>query len=110
MTVTPVDALFDTGASATCILHDVAVKLDLPVIGKREMVTATGLSTMNVYLADFVFPFGVPGKSQEGRGKDVMLTEFRSDGTTFKMFLGRDVLCQGMFQMVGMENKFMFCL
>ena len=39
-----------------------------------------------------------------------MLTEFRSDGANFKMLLGRDVLCQGMFQMVGFENKFMFCL
>ncbi|HIJ44064.1 MAG TPA: hypothetical protein HPP50_03800 [Rhodospirillaceae bacterium] len=67
--VTAVDALFDTGASATCILHDIAVKLDLPVIGKTQMMSASGLSTMNIYLADLVFPFGTPGKSQEAHGK-----------------------------------------
>jgi hypothetical protein len=104
-------ALIDTGASMTCIAREIAVETKLPLIGKTQMASASHVVEANVYLADLVLPFGRPGPDVTSfLQENVQVMEFEPNRSPFKALLGRDVLCAGVFSMVGFDGKFTFCL
>lgn len=106
-----VRALVDTGATITCITPALADKVGLLLLGKTTMISASETSDVNLYFASFFIPFGEPGKAAaQGQIDDMPMMEFNMEGGQFQMLLGRDILCQGVFQMVGYDRRFMFCL
>lgn len=105
-----VRALVDTGATITCITPAFADEVGLPLIGKTTMISASETRDVNLYLASFFIPFGEPGKATHGQVDDMPMMEFNMEGDQFQMLLGRDILCRGVFQMVGYDRRFMFCL
>ena len=111
VSVTQVRALVDTGATLTCITPEMADRVGLPLLGKTTMISASEKRDVNLYLASFLIPFGVPGKAQyQGVVDDMPMMEFKMEGSEIQMLLGRDILCQGVFQMVGYDGRFMFCV
>ena len=44
-------ALVDTGATESCIDNDLALKLNLPVVDRRQISGVSGLKEVNMYLA-----------------------------------------------------------
>ena len=51
-----VNALWDTGATSTCISKDVVAALNLIPLGRRDILTPSGLSVVNTYLVDILLP------------------------------------------------------
>lgn len=51
-----VDALWDTGATKSCISHDVVQFLRLIPTGQMDVQTPSGQSTVNTYLVDLLLP------------------------------------------------------
>jgi len=90
-------ALWDTGASCSCISHDVAAKLRLIPIGKRTIQTPTGRETVNRYLVDIVLPNDVTVDSVE-----VCESEIGAQG--LNLLVGMDIITIGDFA-VSNHNK-----
>ena len=113
------NALIDTGASITCITPQLAQMVGLPLIGKRNMGTASGTAPSNVYLADLAIPFGAipaasPGQTVQAQVNAVTLpsiavVEFQCPSPHFNMLLGRDILCTGIFTL-GFDGRFTFSI
>ena len=108
--LTQITALVDTGASLTSVTPEIAEKVGLTLLGKTPMMSASETTETNLYLADIAIPFGEPGQSAHGMVSDARVMEFQMDGGNFQMLLGRDILCRGLFQMVGYDKRFTFCL
>ena len=99
-------SLIDTGASLTCISPNVAQTVGLQPIGKRSMVSATQAVPVNVYLVDFVLPFGAAGLVLQG----TQVMEFSPGGNSpFQILVGRDIICQGILTM-SFDGHFTFSL
>ena len=56
-------ALWDTGASGTCISYEVVHNLSLIPTGKQSINTPSGTSTVNTYLIDIILPNNVTIKN-----------------------------------------------
>ena len=54
-----VRALWDTGATRTCISKDVVSSLGLTPVGKQQIHTPSGVSTANTYQLDILLPNNV---------------------------------------------------
>ena len=54
-----VKALWDTGATRTCISKEVVTALNLIPLGKQNMLTPSGTSIANTYLIDVFLPNNV---------------------------------------------------
>lgn len=52
-------ALWDTGATGTCISTDVVKKLSLVASGKKNICTPSGTTEVNTYLVDIILPNNV---------------------------------------------------
>ncbi len=55
-TMLSVNALWDTGASSTCISKALSKKLGLGIIGKHRMRTASGIQTVPEHIIDITLP------------------------------------------------------
>jgi hypothetical protein len=94
-------ALFDTGASVTCISSEVARDLKLPPMGKQTMVGVGGAAATNLYQFNCGFPMGqTPQATGMVTGTFAFFPlqglEFvKTPGTAFDVLLGRDILCKG---------------
>ncbi len=106
------NALFDTGASHTCISKQLAEKADLPATGYKLIASASDLSPATNYFADLALPFGDHSHPATMRYliRDIEVTEFRLPHERFDILLGRDVLGRGLFQMSGHHQHFTFCI
>jgi len=92
--VTLFPSLIDTDASNTCISAQVAQALGLRAMGLRQMVSATQIAPVNVYLVDLAIPFGTNAILRQG----TQVLEFAPpQRSPFQILLGRDVLCLGVF-------------
>ena len=90
--VTLFPSLIDTGASNTCISPQVAQVLSLRPMGLRQMISATQVAPVNVYLVDLAIPFGAATFFRQG----TQVLEFTPpQGSPFQLLLGRDVICLG---------------
>jgi predicted aspartyl protease len=113
-------ALIDTGASITSITADLANQVGLPLIGKRSLGTAGGVVSANVYLADIGVPFGSIPSAPAGAQipitgmstammANIAVMEFNCPSPHFKMLLGRDIICQGVFTL-GFDRRYVLSL
>ena len=63
-------------------------------MGLRQMVSATQIAPVNVYLVDLAIPFGTNAILRQG----TQVLEFAPpQRSPFQILLGRDVLCLGVF-------------
>lgn len=82
----PISALWDTGASSSCISKKVAAEIGLQPLGMAEVHTAGGIHTVPVYKID-VFLNDIIFYSIE-------VTEFVGNGK-FDMLVGMDIITLG---------------
>ena len=52
----PLPALVDTGAGESCIDSELAATLNLPIVNRREIAGAGGVTEVNVHLAQIYVP------------------------------------------------------
>ena len=113
-------ALIDTGASITSITRLLAAQAGLPLIGRRSLGTAGGVVSANLYVADIGVPFGnVPASSAGSQihvagattamMQNIPIMEFDCPSPHFKMLLGRDIICQGVFSLA-FDQRYVFSL
>src|SRR6266545_1384 len=113
-------ALIDTGASITSVTATLAAQAALPLIGKRNLGTAGGVFSANLYVADIAVIFGslpaAPPGSQiavanltTAMMENVPGMEFNCASPHFNMLLGRDIICQGILS-VGFDRRCTFSL
>lgn len=104
MPVVPADikefkALWDTGATASVISAEVAIKLGLSPISQCVTYHAQGKSLVNVYLVNLVLPNQI-------LIKDVRVTEGNLNG--FGVLIGMDIINLGDFALTHRDNKTVF--
>jgi hypothetical protein len=106
MQLTAFPALLDTGASVTCVSPNVAQTVGLQPMGVRQMVSATHMVPVPVYLVDLVLPFGAAGFILSG----AQVVEFSpSGGSAFQILVGRDIICRGVLTM-SFDGHFSFAM
>jgi len=96
-----VNALWDTGASFTCISKNVVQKLDLTSIGKRTIVTPSSSTTVNRYLVNIKLPNNV-----EIVNLEVCDSEIGKGG--FDVLVGMDIITRGDFAVSNYSGKTVF--
>ena len=85
-----VKALWDTGASGTCIASELAEQLGLIPIGNQIAQTPSGQSQFNTYCVDLILPNNVGIRDIPVAG-----TEIRKQG--FDVLIGMDIIGMGDF-------------
>lgn len=80
-------AIWDTGASGTCISKRIAESLKAIPIGMNRINTAAGLVDCNDYLVDIVLPNNVIMQN-------VRVSEF-AGGPNIDILIGMDIISQG---------------
>lgn len=83
-----IDALWDTGATSSCISHDVVASLSLIPTGKRNIRTPSGSSEVNTYLVDIILPNDV-------RIPDLIVCDSEIGAQDIGMLVGMDVINKG---------------
>ena len=97
-TVIPIKALWDTGASRTCISLECVTKLNLVPIGRCTNMTASGPSEARTYLVDVLLPNKVIVP-------EVMVTDARIGTQGFDILIGMDLISIGDFSVSNFEGK-----
>jgi len=92
-----VSALWDTGATGSCISKGLARHLDLKPIDMCIVRGVSGTSTSNVYLIDILLPSDVSINN-------VRVSEFLDNGA-FGIILGMDIITLGDFAISNKEGK-----
>lgn len=100
-----VKALWDTGATNSCISTDVVHKLSLVETGKRNMLTPSGTATRNTYLIDVMLPNKVSIT-------DLVVADSEIGEQNIGLLIGMDVIKRGDFAVSHFNNKttFTFCV
>lgn len=94
-------ALWDTGASITCISESVAKQLSLVPSGKQTIHTPGGQKIVNTYLVDISLPNGVTIS-----GVPVCDSEIGAQG--LDVLIGMDLISRGDFAVTQQNNQTMF--
>lgn len=106
--------LLDSGADITCISPNVANRLNLTPLGKRDVNVVTGQSSANTYMIDIGILFGSPSPTQTkmpiGVVENITVMEFSGPTHNYQGLIGRDIICQGMLTVIGYAGTFTFCL
>jgi len=92
-------ALWDTGATQSCIKSELAISSGLIPSGKTQMTHAGGISdNMHVFRLDLFLPnkFIVPG---------VNVIEMSSPAMHFDFIIGMDIICLGDFAITNIGGK-----
>ena len=84
------EAIWDTGASGTCISGRVVDELKLIPTGKRTMLTPQGSMTVNTYLVNVVLPNKVTVEDVEVCGSSI-------ENQGLAMLIGMDIISFGDF-------------
>ena len=110
-TITPCQALVDTGASVTCISREIAQKIGLQPRGKLPMSSASETREMNSYLVDIAITFGDPTAGVMSAVKHSMIVmEFEANSQHYQALLGRDIIDQALFSIAGYDKRFTICM
>lgn len=96
-----VPALWDTGATNSCISMDVVESLELIETGKIEMSTPSGKDIVNTYLVDVLLPNNVPVK-------DLMVCDSKIGSQGIGMLVGMDIISKGDFCVSNYNGKTVF--
>ena len=97
----PVKALWDTGATGTCISKQLAEKLKLEPIGVTVIQTPSGKATVNKYLINLILNNEVIFKEWE-----VLDSEIHKQG--LDILIGMDIISHGDFAISNFEDKTQF--
>lgn len=93
-----VNALWDTGATTTCVSPNVVQSLSMIPTGKMNSHTASGVSVVNTYLANIILPNHV-------RVTDVMMMDAAIGQRGFDVLIGMDVITTGDFCVSNYQGK-----
>ena len=91
-------AVWDTGASGTCISMKVVDELSLIPIGKETMHTPSGHKQVSVYLVDIVLPNHVYIKNVKVCDSDI-------GNQGIGVLIGMDIILNGDFAVSNTDNK-----
>lgn len=94
-------ALWDTGASVTCISSDVVTRLGLVATGKKTIKTPSGSSTVNTYLISVTLPdnMNIP---------DVEVCDSKIGDQGFDVLIGMDIITKGDFAVSNFNGTTVF--
>lgn len=95
-----VHAIWDTGATGTCISDKVIQELNLLPLGFTVVNTANGSTNAGQFVVDLLFPNNV-------MMKDLRVTEF-SGTPDVDMLIGMDVICAGDMSITNANQKTVF--
>lgn len=98
---TTVRALWDTGATNSCISADVVSNLGLVATGKLPIQTPSGNDVVNTYLVDVMLPNDVPIP-------DLMVCDSKIGAQGIGMLIGMDIINQGDFVVSNYQGKTVF--
>lgn len=96
-----VRALWDTGATSTCISHDVARQLAMTPTGMQTMHTPAGLTDANTYLVNIILPNHV-------QILDVVVCDSDIGAQGIGVLIGMDIILHGDLAISNYDNKTMF--
>ena len=96
-----VDALWDTGATNTCIAESLIQKLALKSTGKVNMYTPSGVAIKDTYLADIILPNNV-------EVPDLKLTAADLDEQGIGLLVGMDIINRGDFAVSNFKGQTVF--
>lgn len=92
-------AIWDTGATRTCISQKIVNELKLSPIGFCSNQTAAGLAQAEIYVVNILLPMNVAIP---------MLTVTRCDLDGIDVLIGMDVISKGDFSITNVEGKTTF--
>lgn len=98
---TMVKAQWDTGASSSCISHDVVSQLSLTPTGVKYIQTPSGLSQVNTYLIDVILPNDV-------YVNDLVVCDSEIGAQGIGMLVGMDVINLGDFAVSNYAGQTVF--
>ena len=100
-----VNALWDTGATGSCISKKVVKDLGLISIGREKVSTPSGESIQNQYLVDVI----LPNKVKIG---DVVVLDSEIGIQGFDLLIGMNIISLGDFSVSNANSKtiFSFCI
>ena len=93
-----VNAVWDTGATGSCISKNVAQVLGLIPVGFAESNTANGKTLSNEYIVDIAFP-------EDSLILENMRVRDFSGGPHIDMLIGMDIIIRGDFSITNANNK-----
>lgn len=94
-------ALWDTGATRTCISEEVVKKLELIPTGKMNIKTPAGSGQVNAYLLNIILPNNV-------RIPDVMVCDSEIGSQGIGVLIGMDIINIGDFAVSNYQNNTVF--
>lgn len=95
-------ALWDTGATHTCITEEIAKELKLIPVSKRDINTAGGVKTANVYVVDIQLPSKAIIPSVQVAAVDIP--------NTADALIGMDIIGLGDFSVTNFKGNTVFSL
>lgn len=95
------ETLWDTGATISCISHDVVQKLKLVPTGKRTISTPSGKEEVNTYLVDIELLNGV-------NIDDIEVCETEIGKQQIDLLVGMDIINRGDFSVSNFNGKTVF--
>lgn len=97
----PAVALWDTGATGTCISKELVQKLKLQPIGMQQIQTPSGTAIVNQYKMHIVL-------NNEIIVKDVSVIDSEIGNQNIDVLIGMDIITLGDFGISNYENKTQF--
>lgn len=94
-------ALWDTGATNSCVSKKVVSDLGLVMTGKAPMKTPSGQRLANTYLVDVTLPNDVPVP-------DLMVCDSEIGSQGIGMLIGMDIINKGDFTVSNHQGKTVF--
>lgn len=94
-------ALWDTGATSSCISHATATKLSLTPIGKRNIATPSGCAVVNTYCIDIKLPNDIIIQ-------DIIVSDSEIGGQGIDVLIGMDIITKGDFTVSNYNNVTVF--
>lgn len=92
-------AIWDTGATKSCIAKRIVDELNLIAVGRTSIGTANGITDANTYLVDIGLPNGVTVKN-------ILVT--CADLGDDDVLIGMDIITKGDFSITNYKGKTMF--
>lgn len=96
-----IDALWDTGATTTCISYEVSKVLKLSTMGKVNIISASNITIQNTDCVNILLPNGV-----KLHGLRVVDADIGKQG--IGMLIGMDVISKGDFSISNYEGRTVF--
>ena len=98
---TNVDALWDTGATGTCISKEAVAALNLVPLGKQQIRTPSGLSIVNTYQIDILLP-------NQLTVTDIVVRDSEIGNQGLGALIGMDIINLGDFAVSSHNGKTVF--